>query len=199
MLFIQFLLMMSMRHSLCPCEWIIGSKVSWIYNFHFSGCDFHFQDVIFYFQAVMGVFLLELKRGDRVAAEKVNWSFFFLLSLLSFCSDLSLFFIFFSILILTFATKNFRPWSLLIFPSPYIQTDVPLPQDQEQEAQNQFQLKKWHCFIFSLQRSGQRVGQQERKLQNQDIVSFFSQKKVVTECGGYLQNGFCKIKSKILL
>ena len=148
MSFIQFLLMMSMRHSLCPCEWMIGSKVSWIYNFHFSGCDFHFQAVIFYFQAVMGVFLLELKRGDRVAAEKVNWSFFFLLSLLSFCSDLSLFFIFFSILILTFATKNFRPWSLLIFPSPYIQTDVSLPQDQEQEAQNQFQLKKWHCFIF---------------------------------------------------
>ena len=198
MLFIQFLLMMSMRHSLCPCEWMIGSKVSWIYNFHFSGCDFHFQDVIFYFQAVMGVFLLELKRGDRVAAEKVNWSFI--------PSELALFLFWpFSLLYLflhfnfTFATKNFRPWSLLIFPSPYIQTDVSLPQDQEQEAQNQFQLKKWHCFIFSLQRSGQRVGQQERKLQNQDIVSFFSQKKVVTECGGYLQNGIYKIKSKILL
>ena len=147
MSFIQFLLMMSMRHSLCPCEWMIGSKVSWIYNFHFSGCDFHFQDVIFYFQAVMGVFLLELKRGDRVAAEKVNWSFI--------PSELALFLFWpFSLLYLflyfnfTFATKNFRPWSLLIFPSPYIQTDVSLPQDQEQEAQNQFQLKKWHCFIF---------------------------------------------------
>ena len=32
-------------------------------------------------------------------------------------------------------------------------------------------------FHFSLHKSGQRVGQQERKLQNQDIVSFFSQKK----------------------
>ena len=198
MSFIQFLLMMSMRHSLCPCEWMIGSKVSWIYNFHFSGCDFHFQDVIFYFQAVMGVFLLELKRGDRVAAEKVNWSFI--------PSELALFLFWpFSLLYLflyfnfTFATKNFRPWSLLIFPSPYIQTDVSLPQDQEQEAQNQFQLKKVTLFHFSLQKSGQRVGQQERKLQNQDIVSFFSQKKVVTECGGYLQNGIYKIKSKILL
>ena len=147
MLFIQFLLMMSMRHSLCPCEWMIGSKVSWIYNFHFSGCDFHFQAVIFYFQAVMGVFLLELKRGDRVAAEKVNWSFI--------PSELALFLFWpFSLLYLflhfnfTFATKNFRPWSLLTFPFPYIQTDVSLPQDQEQEAQNQFQLKKWHCFIF---------------------------------------------------
>ena len=52
---------MMMSMNLCPCDelmWITEITFSWFYNFHF--------------QAVMGVFLLELKRGDRVAAEKVN-------------------------------------------------------------------------------------------------------------------------------
>ena len=165
MSFIQFLLMMSMRHSLCPCEWMIGSKVSWIYNFHFSGCDFHFQAVIFYFQAVMGVFLLELKRGDRVAAEKVNWSFI--------PSELALFLFWpFSLLYLflhfnfTFATKNFRPWSLLSLHS----NRCVITARSRTGGTKSISTKKVTLFHFSVQRSDQRVGQQERKLQNQDIV-----------------------------
>ena len=92
-----------------------------------------------------------------------------------------------------------------------------LPQDQEQEAQNQFQLKSdivsffspkkgstsratrteitksGYCFIFLPKKGSHRVWglPAERNLQNQvqDIVimSMFSKKKVVNEWGGYLQ------------
>ena len=162
MSFIQFLLMMSMRHGLCPCEWMIGSKVSWIYNFHFSGCDFHFQAVIFYFQAVMGVFLLELKRGDRVAAEKVNWSFI--------PSELALFCIFFSILISPLQQKTSDPEASWYF--PLLNTFKQMCHYRKIKNRRHKINFNWKVtlFHFSLQRRGQRVGQQERKLQNQDIV-----------------------------
>ena len=198
MSFIQFLLMMSMRHSLCPCEWMIGSKVSWIYNFHFSGCDFHFQAVIFYFQAVMGVFLLELKRGDRVAAEKVNWSFIPSELALFLFWPFSLFYLFlhFNSHLCNKKLQTLKPPDISL---SLHSNRCAITARSRTGGTKSISTKKVTLFHFSLQRSGQRVGQQERKLQNQDIVSFFSQKKVVTECVGYLQNGIYKIKSKILL